>query len=395
MYGMNSVSGAVRGVHDGMDWLEGRQRRAADAQRQAEQDALAEQDRQRQLAEHEQDRARDLQDYEEFDRPRMKDEKDARSEARRLQQTRVKAARALAAASRGDLGPTMALYRDDVPDSYEAMMEWTPDGKVKVWHPKGAFVADSVDDLYFGKADGSGLGLMHMLGIADPAEAVSEKRSRAQKIEDETRSNNQRMREIQAQRAPMAQYGIDAHGNTVLINGTSARQVMGDDGKPLRGAMIGRGGRVASGGGNPFGNSSEMQRLWRGVQMARAADPTGKLVDLPDDAVANMVTEIERSGKARSERMKVAAALVRQVASGMGETMSAQEIQERTTALVDAVDSLAGPEPRMQYGVGVNAMGEPMPSVDETGTGRKVVRRGTAPDGTRVVMYDDGTIEAE
>lgn len=394
MYGMNSVSGAVRGVHDGMDWLEGRQRRAADAQRQAEQDALAEQDRQRQLAEHEQDRARDLQDYEEFDRPRMKDEKDARSEARRLQQTRVKAARALAAASRGDLGPTMALYRDDVPDGYEAMMDWTPDGKVQVQHPKGAFVADSVDDLYFGKADGSGLGLMHMLGIADPAEAVSEKRSRAQKIEDETRSNNQRMREIQAQRAPMAQYGIDAQGNTVLINGTSARQVTGDDGKPLRGAMVGRGGRAVGGaGGNPFGNSAEMQRLWMGVRMARATNPS--LDGMPDEQVAAMVDTVAQSGKSRDARMKMAASLVKQAASGMGETMTPQEIQDRANALVGVVDSLAGPEPRMQYGMGVNAMGEPMPSVDETGAGRKVVRRGTAPDGTRVVMYDDGTIEAE
>ena len=395
MYGMNAVSGAVRGVHDGMDWLEGRQRRAADAQRQAEQDALAEQDRQRQLAEHEQDRAREQRDYEEFERPRMRDEADSRGEAKRQQQLRVKAARALAAASRGDLGPTMALYRDDVPDGYEAMMDWTPDGKVQVQHPKGAFVADSVDDLYFGKADGGGLGLMHMLGIADPAEAVSAKRARAQKIDDEKRDNAQRMREIAAQRAPMAQYGIDAQGNTVLINGTSARHVIGDDGKPLRGAMVGRGGRAVGGAANPFGNSAESQRLWNGVQMARAKDKSGRLAEMDDYEVANMVNEIAQAGKSRSERMKIAAALVRQAASGMGETMSPQEIQDRASALVGAVDSLAGPEPRMQYGVGVNALGEPMPSVEETGPGRKVVRRGTAPDGTRVVMYDDGTIEAE
>ena len=45
--------------------------------------------------------------------------------------------------------------------------------------------------------------------------------------------------------------------------------------------------------------------------------------------------------------------------------MTTQVRQDRANALVGVVDSLAGPEPRMQYGMGVNAMGEPMPSVDE------------------------------
>ncbi|MBP9155517.1 MAG: hypothetical protein KBF48_11275 [Xanthomonadales bacterium] len=357
---------AIDGARDGMAWREDREARAAATQRQAALDAQAQERYGMQLAEHQADRAQADSDRAEFELP----EKRARAAATTRQEKervgREKAAAAYEALLRGDTKPTEDFYTNDVPDGHDVKLQFLPDGTIQMQHPNGTAVAKNADELWFGKEDGTGLGLYQ---VAFPDQAIEtvkagrkERKDRETKLEDEERSNAQRMREIAAGRAPMPQYGMDAAGNTVLINGARAQSVMGPDGKPLQGATIaGRGGRFGGASANPFGNSAEMQRLWRGVQMARAADPTGRLTGMPDDAVAGMVNEIAQAGESRDARMKMATQLVRQAASGTGEFSTPEEIQARAESLVGVVDTLAGPAPTM-YGIGTNAVGEPMPS---------------------------------
>lgn len=395
---LSNLRYSMQGMQDGVAWQEGRARQKADDLRRAEMDALAQQDRARQMAEHQQDRDISLSDREEFGLP----EKRARADAIKQQESdrllRVEAGQAYAALLRGDPKPTADFYTNRVADGHAANIQILPDGRIQIQHPNGSVIAKDADEVWMGKEDGTGMGLYQLAFPDQLAETVQagrkERASRKVSLEDEDRQNTRRMREIWAQRAPMPQYGMDADNNMVLISGTGAKPVMMGD-KPLTGATLaGRGGRMGGAGGNPFGNSAESQRLWNGVQMVRATDPDGKLGKMPDYAVAKMVSDIAQAGKSRSERMNLAVKLVSSAAKDLGQYGPAtpQEIQERAEALVGVVDTMAGPQPTMQYSMDQSTSDMiPDPGMPT----RKVVRRGMAPDGTRVVMFDDGSIEAE
>ncbi len=333
---------AVDGARDGMAWREDREARAAAAQRQAELDAQAQERYGMQLAEHQADRAQAEADRTEFDLP----EKRARAGATKRQEKervgREKAAAAYEALLRGDTKPTEDFYTNDVPDGHDVKLQFLPDGSIQMQHPNGTAVAKSADELWFGKEDGTGLGLYQ---VAFPDQAIEtvqagrkERKDRATKLEDETRSNNQRMREIGASRAPMPQYAMDADGNMGQVDGTSFRPVTGPDGKPMRGSIGGRGGV-----GRDTRTALQKNLEYR-AQLAIARDQSGALADMEPNEVAGMVEAMDQAGKSRSEQMKVALSMMN---AAYSEFEDPAAITARASALVDAIGQIAGPAPTM------------------------------------------------
>lgn len=366
MYGIGaSLRAAVDGGRDGLAYTQGQDRMKREQARQME---LQQRD-DVQWQQGQDDRQRQQADYEEFDRPEKVAGAEDRKQQRRVQEMIRRAGQVYA---RQDLAGAEALATEAF-GGKPVKLRQNQAGGIDIMTQSGASTAADWDELMFGKADGSGMGLYNMLDPDGIAQSVEKRRDRTaardekewefdQRDELAQKEHGRAMSRIGASRQP--QYGIDAEGNTVAIEGTNFRPVVGPDGKPLRGAQIGRGGRAGgagSAGGNPFGNSADMQRLWNRVQMARAADQSGQLEGMTDHQVANVVEQISFAGKDRAERLKMATALVKQAASGNGEFATPDEIRARANDLVGIIDTMAGPQPTMQYGIGTNAMGEPTP----------------------------------
>lgn len=363
MYGIGaSLRAAIDGGRNGVAYLQGQDRMAQEQARQAE----MQQRDDVQWQQGQEDRQRQVADYEEFDRPERVAGAEDRKQQRRIQELVRRAGQVYA---RRDLSGAEALAAEAF-GGQPVKLRQNQAGGIDIMTQSGASTAADWDELMFGKADGSGAGLYNLLDPDGIAKSVETRRGRAA-VRDEKqwefdqrdklaqREHGRALSRMNAGRQP--QYGIDAEGNTVAIDGANYKPVVGPDGKPLRGAQIGRGGRTGASGGNPFGNSAEMQRLWNNVQMARAADQSGQLEGMTDHQVAYVVDQVSSAGKSRAERLKMATAMVKQAASGNGEFATPEEISARANELIGIIDTMAGPKPTMQYGIGTNAMGEPMP----------------------------------
>lgn len=347
---------SMQGMQDGVAWQEGRARQKADDLRRAEMDALAQQDRARQMAEHQQDRDISLSDREEFGLPEKRARADAIKQQERDRALRVEAGQAYAALLRGDPKPTADFYTNRVPDGHAANIQILPDGRIQIQHPNGSVIAKDADEVWLGKEDGTGMGLYQLAFPDQLAETVQagrkERASRKVSLEDEDRKNTQHMREIWAQRQPMPTVGMDSEGNMGQINGTSFRPITGPDGKPVRGSIGGRGG---------FGRDTRtafQKNLEYRTELAIARDRSGALADMDPREVAGMIEAMDQSGKSRSERMKVALSMMNAAYSEFEDTAA---ISARATALVDAVGQIAGPQPTMPYSMDSNVRGEPAP----------------------------------
>lgn len=334
-YGLGAAMGAgIRGAREAMDYRTQQQQQQYGMQRQQTLDQRADTE----FAQEQQDRV-------EYDLPEKRATSDDRKRARKREQANVLLAQA---AARQDPKMLERVYNEFVDDGYTAKINQLPDGRFEIQHPNGAAIADSFDQLVYGKEDGTGLGLYDMINTDAAPAKRSKAADRKAKLADtqaeytmrgkEARatadySHGHRMQEISAGRVPAPRYGMDADGNQMLIEGTSARPVMGPGGKPLTGMRPNDPQR---------GREDQIAAQMASKAMQQASEEIGAYGGTP------------------------------------------QEVQVRAKEIFLGLMDLAGQQSSGGFGGEAN-----------TPTGRTIVKRGKLADGTRVVQYSDGTVEPE
>jgi hypothetical protein len=249
----------------------------------------------------------------------------------------------------------------------------TPKGKVRAtW-----------DQLFFGNPDGAGIGLFHLVNPGGAFKRAQEQAAAKQKLEaekaGEKRQHDYRMTEIGASAANQRSNAMLSQGepfrgddgNMYILRPDGSVQPVMNNGQPMKAPQAGMGLPRAGTGSmaaNPFGNSAKSQERWTRANMLAAGDQSGqlqKMLEANPYAVANMVEQFDRAGADRTLKMKLARDMVKQAASGIGETMNAAELSARAEDLMAVIEAIAGPEPQ-QPGASTGGQAESM-AVPEVG----------------------------
>lgn len=345
-----SMGSGIRGFQQARDW------RANDEARQyaMERQGVDDQQRDTEFAQQQADR-------QEFDLPEKRDRQALTKQQRRKAQIKERIGTAYATKNLDELA---RIYSEDVPDGHTAKMSWTPDGMVQIDHPKGKVIA-SLDDVVFGKEDGSGAGLIDLIDLDVPMVRRSKAADRKAKLEDTSAEYGMRGK-LAEQEHGLAMRRLGAEGaqtrQNQMLSGSNAFQ--GDDGAMymLRpdgstvavqqpgggGPMKAPAGGMGSGfGGRGRGATADIENNRYDARMAVMADQSGLLADMPGEQVEAMVWAAKKAGKDRVARQKILSSLMGKAYS---KWETPQQIAQRVQAMDQAMESMLGPMPSVRGG---------------------------------------------
>lgn len=231
-------------------------------------------------------------DREEFDIP----EKQAAKESRKMQRDRERLTKELGIGyASQDLNRINAVVKQLFPEEHGVSVDALPDGRFSVNSAKGQTISDTLEQVVFGKEDGSGMGLFNIINPEGVQEERTRQRTRKEKLEDSAAEYGMRGKEARDTaryssdlRRSEPRYTMDADGNQVMVTGTNAESVMGPDGKPLRGVVP---------------NNPAMAE--DGREKARAAQMAQKAMEQASKELAGQYGEAPDPAKVQTRAMQI------------------------------------------------------------------------------------------